>query len=77
MFRISIVVTIALVFSGFNKFFINFIHFTIAKRLYYLNCDDNNKDDIQYIMDAHLSNQSFMYLLTTQDTFLSNKANTA
>ena len=38
--------------------------------------EDNNEDSSQYIMAAYLSNESFMYLLTAQDTLLSNEANT-
>ena len=38
---------------------------------------NNNKDSIQYIIAAHLSNKSFMHLLTAKDIFLSNKTSTA
>ena len=38
--------------------------------------EDNDKESSQYIMAAYLSNKLFMNLLTAQDTFLSNKANT-
>ena len=39
--------------------------------------EDNNEDSTQYIMAAHLSNKSFIYLLMAEDTFQSNKASTA
>ena len=33
----------------------------------------NNKDNMQYIMAAHLFNKFFIYFLMAQNTFLSNK----
>ena len=39
--------------------------------------EDNDEDSTQYVMAAHLSNKSFMHLLTAQDTLLSNKGSTA
>ena len=38
---------------------------------------ENNEDNTQYVMAAHLSNESFMHLLMAQDTLPSNKASTA
>ena len=39
--------------------------------------EDNNKDSTQYVIVAYLSNKSFIYLLTTQNTPLLNEGNTA
>ena len=39
--------------------------------------EDNDEDSTQYVMAAHLSNESFMHLLTAQDTLPSNEASTA
>ena len=38
---------------------------------------DNDEDNTQYVMAAHLFNESFMHLLTAQDTLPSNEASTA
>lgn len=40
-----------------------------------IHSDQNNEDSMQYIKAAHLSNKSFMHLLTAQDPLSSNKAN--
>lgn len=39
--------------------------------------DNNNKNDIEYIMTAYHFHKSFMYFLMAQDIFLSNKASIA
>ena len=39
--------------------------------------EDNDKNNTQYVMAAHLLNESFMHFLTVQDTFPSNEGNTA
>ncbi len=35
--------------------------------------DNNNKDDMQYIMAVYLFNKSFIYFLMAHNTLLSNK----
>lgn len=38
--------------------------------------EDNNEDNIQYVMTTYFSNKFFMYLLTAQDILPSNMVNT-
>ena len=38
--------------------------------------DDNHKDGMQYVIAAHLSNESFMHFLIAQNTLPSNEAST-
>ena len=38
---------------------------------------NNDENSTQYIIAAHLSNKSFIYLLIAQDTFLLNKGSIA